>query len=119
MPFEKKVAMYYYIEQWKHRPEWIALTPADRGKFLFDLSPTLQGLVDGGAELVGYLINDTDTHHRADFRFLRIWRIPEKEFAQRIEEALEKAGWHEFFEHGNARGEVLTPQMAIPYLVNP
>ena len=69
--------MYYYIEQWKHRPKWLTLTPEDRGKFLFDLSPTLQSLVDNGAELVGYLINDTDTYHRADYRFLRIWKIPE------------------------------------------
>ena len=110
--------MYYYIEEWKHRREWLAMTPEDRGKFLFDLSPTIQSLIDDGAELVGYCINHNGHHDRTD-RFLRVWRIPDKEFAHRIEEALERGGWHTFFEPGDARGEVLTPQVAIPYLVNP
>ena len=110
--------MYYYIEEWKHRREWLAMTPEDRGKFLFDLSPTIQSLIDDGAELIGYCVDHNGRHDRTD-RFLRVWRIPDKEFAERIEAALEKAGWHTFFERGDARGEVLTPQVAIPYLVNP
>ena len=57
-------------------------------------------------------------HDKAD-RFLRVWRIPEKEFAGRIEAALEKAGWHAFFDRGDTHGEVMTQQVAIPYLVNP
>jgi hypothetical protein len=38
--------MPYYIEQWRPRPKWLLLTPEDRGKFLFDLSPTIQSLID-------------------------------------------------------------------------
>lgn len=110
--------MYFYIEHWKPRPTWLALTPEDRGKFLFDVSPTLQGLTDAGAELIGYLVDGVDAKDWKDGGFLRVWRMPEKEFAPRIEAALEKAGWHEFFEPGRARGEILTPQVAIPYLVN-
>ena len=109
--------MYFYVEHWKPRPKWLQLTAEDRGKFLFDVSPAIQGLVDAGAELVGYLINEQDSNDWKEGGFLRVWRMPEREFAQRIEEALEKAGWHEFFEPGHARGEVLTPQVAIPYLV--
>jgi hypothetical protein len=110
--------MYYYIEEWKHRSEWLAMTPEDRGKFLYDLSPIVQTLIDEGAELVGYCINHNGHHDKTD-RFLRVWRIPDKEFAQRIETALEKAGWRTFFDPGDTRGEVMTPQVAIPYLVNP
>lgn len=110
--------MYYYIEEWKHRHEWLAMTPEDRGKFLYDLSPTIQSLINGGAELIGYCINHNGHQDKTD-RFLRVWRIPDKEFATRIEAALEQAGWHTFFERGDTRGEVITPQVAIPYLVNP
>ncbi|HEV2281290.1 MAG TPA: DUF6616 family protein [bacterium] len=110
--------MYYYIEEWKHRNEWLAMTPEDRGKFLYDLSPAIQALVDEGAELVGYCVSHNGHHDKTD-RFLRVWRVPGKEFPQRIEAALERAGWHAFFERGDTRGEVMTPQVAIPYLVNP
>jgi hypothetical protein len=109
--------MYFYIEHWKPRPKWLQLTPEDRGKFLFDVSPAMQGLADAGAELIGYLINEQDANDWQEGGFLRVWKMPEREFAQRIEDALEKAGWREFFEPGPARGEVLTPQVAIPYLV--
>lgn len=109
--------MSFYIEHWKPRPKWLQLTPEDRGKFLFDVSPVIQGLADAGAELIGYLINEQDSNDWKEGGFLRVWRMPEREFAQRIEDALERAGWHEFFEPGHARGEVLAPQVAIPYLV--
>jgi len=109
--------MYYYVEHWRPRKKWLGLTPEDRGKFMFDLSPTVQRLMDDGIELVGYLIQE-GAGGRSDFRFLRVWRMPERQFAQRIEEALEKAGWHEFFEQSSPGGEVVTPQVAIPYLVN-
>jgi hypothetical protein len=109
--------MHYYIEQWRPRPKWLSLTPEDRGKFLFDLSPTIQGLIDGGIELLGYMISDTQARPGNGFSFLRIWKVQEKESMQRIEEALGEAGWHEFFERGNLHGEILTPQVAIPHLV--
>lgn len=109
--------MHYYVEHWKPRDKWLALTPEDRGKFMFDFSPTLQRLMDAGIELVGYLVNE-DSFGGRDFCFLRVWRMSEREFVQRIEEALEEAGWHEFFERGGGGGEIVTPQVAIPYLVN-
>lgn len=110
--------MYYYVEEWKPKREWLEMTPEDRGKFLFDHSPAIQSLIDNGAELVGYCVNHNGHHDRTDC-FLRVWRLPHKDFVQRINEALERAGWHSFFEAGDTRGEVMTPQVAIPYLVNP
>ena len=59
--------MHYYVEQWKPRPEWLALTPEDRGKVLFDVSPAIQGLVDAGIELVGYFVNHTNGNSPSDF----------------------------------------------------
>jgi putative transposase len=58
-------------------------------------------------------------HHDRTDRFLRVWRLPHKNFVRRIDETLKRAGWHSFFEPGDTRGEVLTPQVAIPYLLNP
>lgn len=110
--------MYYYIEEWKPNREWLGMTPEDRGKFLFEHSPVIQNLINNGAELVGYCINHNGHHYKTD-RFLRIWRLPHKDFVRRIEETLKEAGWNSFFEPGDSRGEVLTPQVAIPYLVNP
>ena len=109
--------MPYYVEQWRPRPKWLALTPEDRGKFLFDLSPTIQSLIEAGVELVGYMVSDAKPGQGSEFSFLRIWKLQDKDSMQRIEEAMGTAGWREFFESGRWQGEILTPQVAIPHLV--
>lgn len=110
--------MQYYVEEWKPRAKWFALTAEDRGKFFFDLTPTMQTLFDAGVELVGYVVN-RQTSSAARLSFLRIWKMSEESLAQRVEDALASTTWHEFFEPGTARGEVLTPQVAIPHLISP
>ena len=74
--------------------------------------------VDAGVELIGYILHHTNGRPAPDGSFLRVWQMPEQGLVQLIEETLETAGWHEFFEPGTARGEILTPQVAIPYLVS-
>ncbi|HKX17701.1 MAG TPA: DUF6616 family protein [bacterium] len=67
---------------------------------------------------MGYCVNHNGHHNRTD-RFLHVWRLPHKGFVQRIDATLKGIGWYSFFEPGDARGEVLTPQVAIPFLLNP
>lgn len=110
--------MPYYVEEWTPRPKWLKLTAEDRGKFLFDLTPAMQTLFDAGVELVGYVVS-RPAGSNAKLSFLRIWKMSEESLAQRVEDALASTTWHEFFEPGLARGEVLTPQVAIPHLINP
>jgi hypothetical protein len=108
----------YYVEEWKPRPKWFELTAEDRGKVLFDLTPTMQTLFDAGVELIGYVVN-RQAGPSSRLSFLRIWKMSEESLAQRVEDALASTTWHEFFEPGTMRGEVLTPQVAIPHLINP
>lgn len=110
--------MRYYIEEWKPRPKWLQLTAEDRGKFFFDLTPTMQTLFDAGVELVGYVVN-RQAGGASKLSFLRIWKMSEESLAQRVEAALAATTWNEFFEPAGPRGEVLTPQVAIPHLINP
>lgn len=110
--------MRHYVEEWKPRPKWFQLSAEDRGKFFFDLAPTMQTLFDAGIELVGYVVN-RHAGSPSGLSFLRIWKMPEESLARRVEEALASTAWHEFFEPGTARGEVLTPQVAIPHLISP
>jgi hypothetical protein len=108
----------HYVEEWTPRSKWFQLSAEDRGKFFFDLAPTMQTLFDAGVELVGYVVN-RGAGSPSGLSFLRIWKMPEESLAQRVEEALASTAWHEFFESGPARGEVLTPQVAIPHLISP
>lgn len=110
--------MQYYIEEWKPRPKWLQLTAEDRGKFFFDLTPTMQTLFDAGVELVGYVVNRAPGS-ASRLSFLRIWKMSEESLAERVKEALASTTWNEFFEPGAAHGEVLTPQVAIPHLISP
>jgi len=34
--------------------------------------------VDKGIELIGFGLNEVETPHRADYRYLVVWKIPEK-----------------------------------------
>jgi len=108
----------YCVEEWKPRPKWLELIAEDRGKFFFDLAPTMQTLFHAGVELVGYVVN-RPAGPASRLSFLRIWEMPEESLAQRVEDALASTTWHEFFEPGTSRGEVLTPQVAIPYIISP
>jgi hypothetical protein len=108
----------YYVEEWKPRPKWLQLTAEDRGKFFFDLTPTMQTLFNAGVELVGYVVN-RQAGASSGLSFLRIWKMEEESLAQRVEEALASTAWHEFFEQGSSRGKVMTPQVAVPHLISP
>ena len=84
--------MHLYVELWKARPKWLAL-PAEKRKQYFDkVGSEIQKLTDAGVEIVGFAINDGDTPHRCDSRYLAVWKLPSLEQVEMLETMPRKVG---------------------------
>ena len=105
--------MYLYIELWKAKSEWLELSQKEREEYMSQLGPAIEGLTKAGVEVVGWGLNDAETPYRGDYRYLAVWKMPDKELVRKFEEAVEQAGWHKYFEQINVRGELHTPETII------
>ena len=109
--------MHLYVELWKPRQRWLDLPEAERREYVEQVGPGIRQLTDAGVELVGFALNDEDTPHRSDYRYLAVWKMPGREQVDMLEQILEEAGWHEHFEQVNARGELVPPPEALADMV--
>ena len=105
--------MYLYLELWKAKDEWRALTEVERETFVGGLAPSISKLTEQGVELIGFSFNDEDVIHRADFTYMAAWRMPSKDLALQMEHLVNDAGFYHYFEQINARGEVSPPETVL------
>lgn len=105
--------MYVYVELWKPRDAWRALGAAERRAFVDGIGPAVGQLTGAGIELLGFAVNDDDTTHRADYAWIAVWRMPTKELALALEQAVTDYGFHELFEQVNARGTIVAPDAVL------
>lgn len=107
--------MYLYIELWKAKDTWLALSETERTTFFSQAMPALGQMLQAGViEPLGIALNDADTPLSSGYTFAAAWKLPNKETAQELENAVEAAGWHNYFEQVNARGEMLTLEQFAP-----
>jgi hypothetical protein len=99
--------MYLYVELWKARPTWLALSHDERKQWMDKTLAGLQEQLSSGVEPVGFASNDKDTLHSASYTLFAAWKMLNKQIAEQFENFVEQAGWHEYFEQVNARGEML------------
>lgn len=100
--------MYLYVELWKARSSWLDLSKEERKSWLDKLLGALQEQLQSGVEPIGLAINDEDTPLSAGYDFIAVWRMPSKEVAQQFEQFVEDAGWHDYFDQVNARGQFMS-----------
>ncbi len=99
--------MYLYVELWKARPAWLELSKEERKLWFDKLLGSLQEQLQSGIEPLGFAQNDEDTPLSAGFDFIGAWKMPNKEIAEQFERFIEEAGWHNYFEQVNARGQMM------------
>jgi len=109
--------MYLYVELWKARPAWLALSAAQRADYMKQVEPAIGQLLGAGIELLGFALADADTLHDADYTYLAAWRMPSRELAVLLEQAVDGASWHVYFEQVNARGPIMAPPDALAHMV--
>lgn len=110
--------MYLYVELWKAKPTWMALPQQQRGEYMAQLGPAIAGVLGAGVELVGWAVANDDTPYPADFRYIAVWKMPNEGHVRQFEKTVEGAGWYNYFEQVNARGELTPPDPVIGDMIN-
>ena len=98
--------MHLYVELWKLRPAWLALPASDRAAWVGALDPALYASAGGSVELIGFAVTDADAPHGTDHPYMAVWRVSSLQAVQEFEGRRQAAGWHDYFEQVNARGEL-------------
>lgn len=103
---------YILTEIWKARPSWLALSLEDRQQFFQEkIGPLIMSLFEQGAEFLGCAINDNTGPQRMDYRYMAVWKLPDKAFSDRLEAGAKEAGFLDYFEQVNFSGWIITPDM--------
>ncbi len=110
--------MYLYVELWNVTQKWMDLSKEDRRDYMSKVSGGMKELSAQGIENVGWAMNDEHTPYRSDYRYMAVWKMPSLDHVERLEKAVEEAGWHKYFSQVNARGQVTPLPEAIEALVN-
>jgi hypothetical protein len=102
---------YILTEIWKAKPSWIDLALEDRRGFFEDrIGPLLMRLIGEGAEILACVVNDNTGSERLDYRYMAVWRVPDKAFSDRLEAEAKAAGFLEYFEQVNVSGDNISPE---------
>jgi hypothetical protein len=110
--------MYIYAELWRFRPAWLELSDDERKSWMDELLSGIGEQLESGVEVVAFIANDEDTPHSSGFDFLAVWKMPDKETAQRFETFVEESGLHDYYEQVNTRGTVLGMEKVVSALLN-
>ena len=103
---------YILTEIWKARPARFELPLADRQRFFEEkVGPLLMELIGQGAEILGCAINDNTGAERIDYRYMAVWKLPDKAFSDRLEAAAKEAGFLDYFDQVNCSGTLITPDL--------
>lgn len=110
--------MHMFIELWKAKPAWEALSQDERAAYMEQVGAGVRQLADAGVEVVAWGIVDEDTARRADFDFFGVWRMQDKDGVKLFERTIQEAGWYGYMEQVNASGEMASPQEVIAYQIS-
>ena len=103
---------YILTEIWNPKPAWLTLPADERVRFFEErIGPLLMSLIGEGAEILACAINDNTGSERMGFRYMAVWRLPDKAFSQRLEAAAKEAGFLEYFDQVNFSGTCITPEV--------
>lgn len=105
--------MHLYVELWSPKPAWHELPADEREAYFETVGNEIESLTEEGIEVVGFAVNDEETPRRADYRYLAAWKMPSEDHVELLEESVADAGWYDYFDQVNARGELLTPEDAL------
>ncbi|MGQ9721554.1 MAG: DUF6616 family protein [Candidatus Jordarchaeum sp.] len=75
---------YIYVELWKAKPAWLALSKKEREEYMSQLEPAIEEMAKAGIEIIGWALNDSDTPHRCDYSYIAFWKMPNKGACQKI-----------------------------------
>ena len=63
------------------------------------------------------LLLDDEAPHRADYVYLAVWKTPTADLVKQFEASVDEAGFHDYFEQVNARGELVAPDAVFGHMI--
>ncbi len=100
---------YMLTELWNAKPSWLALSEEERRAFFEKkMHPFVASLVGQGAELLGCAINDNTGTERIGYRYMAVWKLPDKAFSDRLEAGAKELGFLDYFDQANCSGSIIT-----------
>lgn len=109
--------MYIFVEMWKPKPSWLALSKEAREQYLNQVAPALQAMVDNGVEIIAWSLNDAATPYTTDHIYLGVYKFPTREQTVQFEQMVSAAGWYDYFYQINAKGVADMPQSIIEHML--
>lgn len=106
---ETEETTYLCAQLWTPTSRWLALSEEERYEFLDDIASEVTDMTENGIEILGFAINDADTPGGDDYRYLAMWKLPDKDHLQRLEKITATADWSEYFDAITVRGELVDP----------
>ncbi|MFO8146786.1 MAG: DUF6616 family protein [Bacteroidota bacterium] len=110
--------MYLYVELWNVTESWMKLSKDKRREFFDKMELGVKEIMDSGAEVTGWAMNDEHTPYRSDYRYMAVWKLPSIDDVEKLEKAVADSGWHTYFSQVNARGEMIPMPKVIEKLIN-
>jgi len=109
--------MIYIVEIWSVKPAWLALSTQERGAYMTQVGGAIQDLLAKGVKGLTWSHNDSNTSKRMDHDFFAIWTFPDQNLADDFLQIVEGAGWYEYFEQVNLKGNAASVEDIIGRLV--
>ena len=110
---------YILTEIWNARPAWLALSKEERSVFFEKkVGPYIADLQSAGATFLGCAINDNSGPERIDYRYMAVWKLPDKAFSDLLEAGARDMGFLEYFDQANFSGQLITPEIMNTDMTN-
>lgn len=105
--------MKVFIELWKAKDAWKALPISDRQEYVAQIGPVMQDLMDKGAVIEAWGLNEDETAFKADYDFFAVTKLPSEALLKEFQDIVEAAGWYAYFDQVNLSGSLMTPHEVI------
>ncbi len=109
--------MKVFIEFWKAKDAWHQLSKEERGAYLGQIAPAMQGLVSKGAIFDAWGLNDDTSPYRAEYDFYAITKLPTQELLDSFQAIVEGSGWYTYFDQINLTGDNIGPEAVIGKMI--
>lgn len=101
--------MYYFLELWTPGDGWSSLTEAEQEEWVRRAGDDIQGLLDGGVELVAIGQNDVEADQQSDHAYWALWGMPDESVLEAFQQAVRDAGVYELMDQVNVCGTAGDP----------
>jgi len=110
--------MIYFIELWNPNQKWLDLSKTDRKAYLEKVAAATADIVSQGVEILTWTSNDKETSVRGGYDYFAIWKFPNQALADTFQKLVEGAGWYNYFDQINIKGNEESVQSGLDHLLN-